>query len=250
MVTWKPEGIRRVENMNLPRVPGVRYVVSWQLAGPDPLIPDSLRNRDDVSVCFTDEPGVGANRANACRNCQADIILNSDDDLIYTPEQLQAVIDTFNANPDVDLASFRYTGSPKNYPAQECDLHLPLPKGFYATTFEMAFRRRSLNLIQFDPRFGAPLFISGEDEKFLFDAIKAGLHCRFFPVTICAHLHSTTGERPMPPGVALACGKLIRIQFPVSWVLRIPLKAWRNKKKGGSFLPTLRHLYRGALIRI
>lgn len=250
IATWQPEGILRVAAMNLPRVPGVRYVISWQLAGPNPIIPDSLKSRNDVFVCFTNEPGVGANRVNACNHCNADIILNSDDDLIYTSDQLQAVIDTFNANPEVDLASFRYIGSPKPYPTNECRLSFPLPKGFYATTVEMAFRRRVLDYINFDHRFGAPIFISGEDEKFLYDAIKANLHCRFFPITICTHDHPTTGDRAMPPNVATACGKIIRLEYPKSWVLRIPLKAWRNTKKGGKFLPTLYHLFRGAFVRL
>lgn len=250
IATWKPEGILRVEAMNLPKVPGIRYVISWQLAGESPIIPEALANRDDVFVCYTNELGVGANRRNACNNCDADIILNSDDDLVYTAQQLQSVIDTFEANPSIDLASFRYKGSPKNYPQEECDLSFPLPKGFYATTFEMAFRRECLRHIQFDPRFGYPIFISGEDEKFLYDAIKANLHCRFFPITICTHDHPTTGDRVMPSKVAAACGKIIRLEYPSTWILRIPLKAWRNTEKGGKFLPTLYHLFRGAFVRL
>lgn len=250
LATWKPEGIRRVAAMNLPVVPGVRYVVSWQQAGPDRKIPESLAGRDDVTVCFTEEPGVGANRRNACNHCEADIILNSDDDLIYTPEQLQSVIDTFRANPDVDLAMFRYDGSATQYPDKEFDLGFPMPKNYFYAGIEMAFRRRVLDQVQFDSRFGAPLFVSGEDSKFVYDAIKAGLHCRFFPVTICTHDHPSTGDRPMPKGVALAIGKLIRLQFPVSWFLRLPLKAWRNKKIGGNFLSTIFYLYRGAFIRL
>ena len=252
IATWQPEGIRRVESMNLPHVPGVRYVVSWQLPGPDPVIPDSLACRDDISICFTDNPGLGANRVNACDNCDADIILIADDDLIYTPHQLQAVIDTFDRNPDVDLATFQFIGSPKIYPEKECDLTLPYPKGYYVTTFEMACRLHVIRKVNFDSRFGlgAPLFQSGEDSKFLFDAIKAGFHCRFFPITICTHDHPSTGDKPMPKGVALAEGKLIRLQYPSSWILRVPLKAWRNKKKGGTFFPTLYYLFRGALIRI
>lgn len=252
IATWQPEGIRHVEAMNLPKVPGVRYVVSWQLPGPHRVIPDSLACRDDISICFTDNPGLGANRVNACANCDADIILIADDDLIYTPSQLQAVIDTFDRNPDVDLATFQFIGSPKKYPEKECDLTLPFPKGYYVTTFEMACRLQVIRKVNFDSRFGlgAPLLQSGEDTKFLYDAIKAGFHCRFFPITICTHDHPSTGDKPMSKGVAMAEGKLIRLQYPGSWIFRIPLKAWRNKKKGGSFFPALYNLFRGALIKI
>lgn len=252
IATWQPEGIRRVEAMNLPHVSGVRYVVSWQLPGPDPVIPESLAHRDDVYVCFTDKPGLGANRVNACASCDAEIILIADDDLIYPPDRLQAVIDSFDRNPDVDLATFQYRGASKSYPVTECSLSFPFPKGYHAASIEIAFRHKVLDQINFDSRFGigAPLFQSGEDSKFLHDVIRAGFHCRFFPITICTHDHPTTGDKPMPKGVALAEGKLIRLQYPASWILRVPLKAWRNKKKGGTFFPTLYYLFRGALIRI
>ena len=250
IATWQPEGILRVEAMNLPRVPGVRYVVSWQLPGPDPVVPESLARRDDVFICYTNELGVGANRLNACNHCNAPIILNSDDDLVYTSAQIQSVIDTFEANPDVDLATFRYDGTDKHYPASRCDLAFPLPKGYHVACFEIAVRSHVLKQIAFDPRFGAPLFISGEDSKFMFDALKSKVHCTFFPITICTHNHLTTGERPMPKGVALAEGCLIRLQYPASWILRVPLKAWRNKKKGGNFYPTIYYLFKGALIKL
>lgn len=252
IATWQPEGILRVAAMNLPRVPGVRYVISWQLAGPNPLIPDSLKNRNDVFVCFTDEPGLGANRVNACRYCNAEIILTADDDLIYTTQQLISVIDTFNSNPDIDIATFRYNGATKTYPVRPCDLTYPLPMDYYISSVELAFRSRVLEKISFNRNFGigSAVFQAGEDTKFLYDAIKAGLHCRFFPITICTHDHPSTGDRPMPKGVSLATGKLIRLEYPKSWVLRIPLKAWRNTKKGGKFLPTLCHLFRGAFVRL
>lgn len=252
IATWQPEGIRRVEAMNLPHVPGVRYVVSWQLPGPDPVIPESLAGRDDVSVSIIEKAGVSVNRNNACAHCTADIILNSDDDLVYTADQLQSVIETFDCNPDVDLAAFQYNGAQKQYPPKECDLTSNLPKGYYGSLIEIAVRRKVFRKVTFDVNFGpgAPLFQSGEDSKFLYDVIRAGFHCRFFPITICTHDHPTTGDKPMPKGVALAEGKLIRLQYPASWILRVPLKAWRNKKKGGTFFPTLYYLFRGAMIRI
>lgn len=250
IATWKPEGILRVNAMDLPEVPGVRYVVSWQLPGPDHVVPEPLASRHDVLVCFTDEPGIGANRKNACSYCDADIILNADDDLIYSARQLQSILHTFETHPDIDLAAFRYDGSSKQYPEDECDIFYPFPRNYYISGIEMAFRRQILERISFDSRFGAPLFTSGEDTKFLHDAIRAGFHCRFFPMTICTHDNPSTGNRPMPRGVAMATGKLIRLENPRSWILRIPLKALRNKKIGGTFFPVLIQMFRGAFVKI
>lgn len=152
----------------------------------------------------------------------------------------------------MDLAAFRYTGSTKSYPPEESTLSYPLPKNYYISSIELAFRKDIIDKIQFDKRFGigASIFQSGEDAKFLHDAIKAGLHCKFFPITICTHNHPSTGDKAMTNGVSMAEGKLIQLQHPHSWILRIPLKAWRNTKKGGKFLPTLCHLFRGAFVRL
>lgn len=252
IATWKPEGILRVADMNLPEVPGVRYVVSWQMAGQNPNIPKLLAQRNDILVCFTNEPGLGANRANACRNCNAPIILIADDDITYSAQQLLSVIDIFKKNPDIDLAAFRYDGANKTYPAQETEISYPMPKNYYISSIEIAFRQRVLDKVCFNSDFGigSSVFQAGEDTMFLYDAIKAGFHCRFFPITICTHDHPSTGDRPMPRGVALATGKLIRLEHPRSWILRIPLKAWRNTKIGGSFFPAMLRMFHGALIKI
>lgn len=248
LATWRPDGILRVAEMNLPEVPGVRYIVSWQLPGDNPQIPPSLSARTDVRVCILHRPGVSVNRNNALANCSAPLVLMGDDDLVYTRERLLAIIDTFQKNPDVDVATFRYDGYPKFYPDVECNLGKRLPKGYNVALIEIAVRRKSLGDIRFDERFGpgAPDLHAAEDQKFLFDCRHAGLECRFFPVTICTHDHASTGERSLTPGIAAAEGALIRLEYPGTWFLRIPLKTWRTRQRHHNILKTLTSMFRGA----
>ena len=63
LITFGPDGIRRVGAMNLPRIDGVHYVVSWQCGG-DAAVPASLI-RPDISVCRTQSRGAAVNRNNA-----------------------------------------------------------------------------------------------------------------------------------------------------------------------------------------
>ena len=49
------------------------------------------------------------NRNNCLRHATADLCLIGDDDCRYTHEQLQAVINTFEQNPNVDIATFQYS---------------------------------------------------------------------------------------------------------------------------------------------
>ncbi len=108
------DGIKRVVAMNLPRVDNVKYIVSWQLPGDDfpGVIPQELM-REDVNVYQLNSRGISLNRNNAIDNSTADICLTADDDLKYTPEQLKSVIATFENNPDVDIATFKYSGNDK-----------------------------------------------------------------------------------------------------------------------------------------
>jgi hypothetical protein len=254
IATWKADGITRVVAMNLPQVEGVRYVVSWQ--GCEGLsVPEELLQRSDVSVCRTTERGLSANRNNALEHCTSDIVLISDDDLIYTAEQLQAVQRAFEEHPEVELATFRYVGDDasapagKTYPATETDLTV-MPKNYWIATFEIAVRRQSLaGKVRFNTEFGpgAPFIASGEDEVFLLTARRRGCCCRFFPITITTHVGLTTGLRKITDVKVLhGMGAQIRLEYGVSAIPRIVLKAWRMSRNGQCrFLKGLCGLLRG-----
>lgn len=249
IATWQPQGILRVEAMNLPVADGVRYVISWQGYGSDPQIPATLAMREDVTVYLCDKSGLAANRNNALRHSTADIVLISDDDLRYTAGQLRSVTDTMDANPEVQLATFAYDGDDRRYPAEPCDLGRKLPKGYSVASVEIAMRRSAG--LEFDERFGlgSPLLQAGEDEKLLYDARRRGLRCRFFPIVIATHCGQTTGTRVVTsPGVAAAMGRCIALEYPLTWPLRVPLKAWREWRKGGRLWFMLRHLLRGVMV--
>lgn len=230
----------------------MRYVVSWQNPGENTNdIPGELSGRDDVGIFPFYEKGLGANRNNALCHCGSDIVLTADDDLRYTAGDLKNVMAFFENNPDVDVATFRYRGEQggKTYPDTECDLGFPLPKDYSVSSIEIAFRRSIAGTVKFDPRFGlgAKTWQAGEDEKFLIDARRKGFRCRFFPIDITTHNGPSTGDIVITsPGVAAASGRIIREEYPQSWIPRIVLKGWRQWRRGGRFFFLMYHLLRGA----
>lgn len=249
LITYGPEGLNRVAAMVLPKIDNVRYVISWQNDGGAP-IPDSLR-RDDISVSRIQSRGAAINRNNAIKHCTADLILFSDDDLIYTPEQLQAVIRTFEDNPDVGLATFKATHpAGPVYPDAPCRLGDPLPKGYWISAYQIAYRREAVGNLLCHPDFGAgaPRFTGADDELFLLSAIRRGVNCMFFPVNICTHPDLSTGTtQKLSSGNLRAIGCYIRIAYPRSFAMRIILKALRTTKAGQtSFFNALRHMVSGA----
>jgi len=243
------EGIGRVASMALPRVEGVRYLVSWQMAGET--IPESLK-RPDVRIVPSASTGLSNNRNDAFEASMAPLLLIADDDLRYTAEGLVSVIETMDGHSDVDIAAFMHTGGDgKSFPDFEFDLAMRV-KNYYVTSFEIAVRRHVVTGdrgVRFDPRFGigAPKFKAGEEQFFVDDVLRAGFKGRFFPVTIVTHPGCTTSYRYLTPGVLEAQGVYLRSQYPwyISWA-RIPLIAWRHcRARRCRLLPAMWSLLKG-----
>lgn len=252
VVTHRPEGLERVAKMLLPPAQGVTYVVSWQDHRDAP-IPADLAAREDVKIYRFDRVGQSLNRNNAVAHCRAEIVLHSDDDVIYYAEGLADLRRAFRDHPEVDFATFRSDhGDMSRFPAEATNL-LPrkLPKGYSVACFELAFRRELAPWLRCCPELGlgSERFHGGEDEALLLAALHRGLNCWFFPVTICAHPHDSTGTKAsLTDQNLLASGCIIALQYPWSAALRVPLKAWRLSRQGKAPLfRGLKLLAQGAL---
>ena len=98
--------------MLIPRREDVCYLVSWQLCDArDAQVPESLE-RDDVRVVRLEGRGLSRNRNHAIDNAQGEICLIADDDLEYYGCNLGRVIECFEHNQQLDIATFRYDTAP------------------------------------------------------------------------------------------------------------------------------------------
>lgn len=250
--TYRPEGILKVEKMLPEKQEDVKYVVSWQ-EHENSDIPESLLRRDDVEIHKFDLRGLSKNRNNAISFCKSDIILIADDDLILESDFADRIKDSFYRNPEVDLGIFKVNFPiPKSYPVKEMALNLPLPRNYYCSSVEIAFRRRKKSTLKFWDviGLGTKYFECGEDELFLISAIKRGYNCSFFNKTIATHPSESSGGK-VTPGILKAQGFIITILYPFSSFIRIPLKAYRvYKGSQKNFFYSLKHLSFGALYSI
>lgn len=250
VATYGPDGPRKVAGMLLPPMEGISYLVSWQSPG-DALIPKELDDREDVRVVTLDGVGLSRNRNNCLENAMGDLLMVCDDDLILYPDGLRKVIEVFEENHGLEYGSFRYdSDSPKVYPSRETSLR-KLPKGFFQSSVEIVLRRNSrAGKLRFPENFGlkAPEFGVGEEELLLLRARRQGLDCRFFPITTCRHPGHTTGvASEMPDAVLRGFGACAATEYPVSCLVRIPLKAWRLSRIGSAkFFRALRLMSHGA----
>lgn len=267
IASYGPEGLERLAAIGLPKISGVRWLISSQFPeGNFPEIPPQLV-RDDILVEFSTSVGLSVNRNLLLDRAGAELCLLADDDLVYSPKGIESIIRTFDLHPDLDIAAFMYNTVPdvcrsdpgkvsdfiplteKQYPSSEFPLNNP-PKGFYITTFELAFRLQSVRRsgIRFNENFGVKaLYPCGEDSLFLDDSMRAGLRGRFFPITIITHLGASTGIRRLGDADILrAQGLLIPRLAPKPWLPRVLLKAWRSSRATNRpLLFCLRHTLNG-----
>ena len=240
------DGLAKVEEMNLPATENVAYVIAWQTDDAAAIAHSPVSDRDDVRIYADNSSGLSRNRNKALRRAAADICLIADNDLAYSQSQLSSVMAVFRNNPDIDIATFRYDGNDgKTYPDHEFDLACP-PKGYWVTSVEIAFRRKSVSNagVQFNELFGlgAPMLGAAEEEVFILDCLRKGLKGRFFPITITRHNGSTTGTKAansLP--VMMAKGAYHALAHPSTAVFRLALEAYRRSRSGMSpFWPTFR----------
>jgi len=234
------EGMERFAATNPPGDAVVEYIVSWQLprSDMDAAIPKELAARDDISIYKSGTRGLCRNRNLAMELATAPYCLISDDDVVYcAPCVFRRVIDAFSSG-DVDVACFKSTCLGKElkpYPTAAVPV-AKAPKGWYATSFEIAYRRGSVaGRTRFNENFGIgsdTCFQAGEEDIWLYDARKAGAREWIFPHALCAHDHPTTTERHgLDDWFIMTGGAVYSHLHPLTWRLRKVVHAFRQKQK-------------------
>lgn len=247
--TYGRDGIGRVAEMRLPRLEGVRYVVSWQTTGheaPVPL-PEALL-RDDVNVFKINSAGLSANRNNAVAHCEADLVYIADDDLELYPEGIRAMAGVFEEYPELDFAAFRYDGSDaKPYPDRPFDMRHPV-KGYFVSSVELCFRRKVFDCgLRFSELMGigAPRLGAGEEANMVHKALHRGFIGRFYPITVARHDGLTTGLRRPDSRVLMAEGALHSYVNRLLGPAKLIAAAYRRGRSMRNMPVIYYHLMRG-----
>ena len=126
--------------------------------------------------------GIGANRNLALDNATADIVLFADDDMVYSDNMAQGIVQAFAFNPKADVIIFSCTETNSDGEVT-MEYALKSQRRFLFNTLKypsyvIAARRESLNRkkIRFSTMFGlGSSYEVGEDTIFLADCFKRGL---------------------------------------------------------------------------
>lgn len=139
-----------------------------------------------VKYVKTKERGLSKSRNTAIENAKSEICILCDNDVVYEDDYEKLILDEFKKRPDADIIVFYIKRKERlrpNYKSAKRMGYLSVLKIFSP---EIAFRRENIKDITFNEDFGAGSgrYIMGEENIFLYDALKAGKHIYYVPVKI------------------------------------------------------------------
>lgn len=134
---------------------------------------------NDILVISSSERGVGKSRNDCLKEASADIVLFSDDDIIYEDGYEKLVLAAFEENPEADIILFNMVVSEdrKTYWNEGVKKVTKTGCGRFPA-YSIAAKREKLikNHIEFSLLFGGgAIYSNGEDSLFLLDALRAKL---------------------------------------------------------------------------
>ncbi len=240
-----------IDTAGMPQLCGVAYIISCQ--NPDRVdcseAAAKLEARGDIKVIFWHDSGLSRNRNHALDAASAPYVLIADDDISWRADGLQTLIDTFEADPALDIITFR-SDMPEHrvYPPDGHDLSASF-RHYYAISFEIALRLAAVRKtgLRFSllAGIGAPYLGCGEELLFMHRALGAGLRGRFIDRIIVSHPAATTSVRnACRPEVIRGLGATMRmLRGNLGAAIRIPLEAWRSPAPFFMALSNLCHGY-------
>ena len=197
LISTIDNGIFKVEDILLPFREDIYYIISHQYTDEKfKEVPSALKRRD-VLVSHIYGRGLMISRNHAISLASGDICVIADDDVKYSNEYFNTIINVFKSN-EVDIACFKiFTGNSqveyKKYPTNP--ILLNNLKIYAPSSIEITFRLNRIlqSKIFFDERFGLGSWLNGGGENlFVYDAIKNRLKVMFFPLFVVEHPYEST----------------------------------------------------------
>lgn len=197
LISTIDKGIEKIADILLASRNDVQYIISHQYRDKKYLpIPKELI-RNDVIISQIQGQGLTKSRNNAIRLATGDICAIADDDVSYTNEYFDTILNIYKEN-EVDVACFKICKEVgkkdyKYYPEQPILIHSIKERS--VSSIEITFNRASIKKqdVFFDERFGLGSWLNGGGENlFLHDCINSRQIVKFFPYYIVQHRHDCT----------------------------------------------------------
>lgn len=148
---------------------------------------------DDGRVRFItcSERGLSKSRNMALRNASGEICMLCDNDVCYIDDYAEKIVSEFDRHKDADIIVFFIERPERKKPIFDREKKMNYISTMKIFSPEVAFRLASVKKagLEFDENFGAGAEYSmGEENIFLYDALRAGLRIIYVPIKIASLL--------------------------------------------------------------
>lgn len=148
----------------------------------------SIKRSEDQTVLYveTKERGLSRSRNMAIDKATSDICILCDNDVVYENDYKEKIMSAFEKYEDADIIVFYIKRKEKPVPNFDKEKRMGYLSVLKIFSPEIAFRRDSIKNIRFNEEFGAGSgkYIMGEENIFLYDALKAKKKIYYVPVKI------------------------------------------------------------------
>ena len=208
---------------------------------------------DNVEVINSFDKGLSKSRNLALQKASKDLVILTDDDVVFQSSFEDLVLQAFNSNLNHDGFRFQYENEngifPKKYPKRFLS-KLSNFEILNASSVELVFKKDSVKSkgVLFDENFGlGSTFYMGEEAIFVSDAIKTGLTIGFVPKTILIHSDLSTGEKTSSSELYFVQSAVFYRIFGKMYLFWVALKLFFDLKQSKIKITQVYNLFSQAL---
>lgn len=143
-------------------------------------------NPQNVLYIETKERGLSKSRNLAIEKASSDICILCDNDVVYVENYDKIILDAYDKLKDADIIIFFIKRPERSVPVFNKIKKMNYLSVLKIFSPEISFKRNSVKTIRFNEDFGAGSgkYIMGEENLFLYDALKKGLKIYYVPEKI------------------------------------------------------------------
>lgn len=213
---------------------------------------NDIIKQNNVKMMNFNEIGLSKSRNRAIENSTEDICIITDDDVKFKDNIFKEIEELFNRYPDVDIFTFKYDKYNKRLNKNYIKKPFIHDKFSIAkvSSIEIVFRRKSIidNNIRFDEKFGLnAMYLSGEENIFLKDALDKGLKIMFYPLIIAEHPDETSTSTWSDNKIFSKGALFYRLYGNLAYILILVfgIKKYKEYNDKCSFLRFMKLIFKG-----
>lgn len=210
--------------------------------------PDNQYNIKNSNVITKLEKGLSKSRNIAIKEANEDIVLLADDDITYTENYKEIILQAYKKYKKADIICFYVESTNKKRKTKRMLTgNIGFIKAMKIVSFEISFKRKSIidNNISFNEKFGAGTPLNrGEEQIFLYNALKKNLKIIFVNKKIATvNQEESTWFEKFDENFFIIQGKVFKqlsSKFYTLWCLQYAIRKYFLYRKNISFFKALK----------